>query len=73
MGDTSLILVDSKVAAQLLGISGRHFHSLERSGRIGPMPVKLGRCCRWSVGELEAWAQTGALPRSEYQKNLKGK
>ena len=65
------ILVDGRGAAELLGISERHFHGLERSGRIGPMPIKLGRSVRYSVDELRCWARDGCLPRNEFIKRGK--
>lgn len=60
------ILLDTTGAAKALSISERHFCSLERSGRIGVMPVRLGKCVRWSSDELRAWARAGCPSREAY-------
>lgn len=60
------ILVDADDAAALLGVSRGHFLNMDRSGRLGPQPIKLGRCTRWSRAELERWAEVGCPTRSEW-------
>ncbi len=52
----NLILVSAEKAARLLDISKRHFLSLESSGQVGPVAVKLGARRLYSVDELRAWA-----------------
>jgi predicted DNA-binding transcriptional regulator AlpA len=54
-------------AAKLLGISESHLYGLKRTGRFGPAPIRLGRCCRYRVRELEAWVDAGCPSRSRWQ------
>ena len=61
------ILVDADGAAALLSISVAHFRKLARDGRIGPEPVRLGKCVRWSRAELARWADAGCPPRHLWQ------
>jgi predicted DNA-binding transcriptional regulator AlpA len=37
------LLLSAQDAAKLLGIGRSHFYGLHSSGRLGPLPVKLGR------------------------------
>ena len=61
------VLLNAEAAAALLDISRRHFQQLDRSGRLGPQPVKLGRCTRWSRNALERWAAAGCPCRPDWQ------
>ena len=49
------LLLSAAEVAGLLGISRSAFYCLLSSGRIGPTPVRLGRCVRWDKRELEQW------------------
>ncbi|MEN6334078.1 MAG: helix-turn-helix domain-containing protein [Phycisphaerales bacterium] len=60
------VMIDVGGVARLLGISRRHAQQLDSSGRLGPMPRKLGRCTRWSVAEIRDWVQGGCVPRSKW-------
>ena len=53
------LLVDSRGAAGVLGISLRHFLGLCASGRIGPMPRRLGRRKLYIFSELKSWVDAG--------------
>ena len=67
------ILVSSADAAFLLGISPRHFAGLERTGRIGPMPIKkFGARVLWSVKSLRDW-EAASFPNREEYLRAKGK
>jgi len=66
------ILLDTEAAAAALGISLRHFVGLEKSGRIGPMPIRLGKCVRYSVDSLRAWGAAGAMPREQWLRDSGG-
>ena len=61
------LLLDAEDAATLLGVSRRHFYGLHSSGRLGPLPVRLGRCSRWRRDELEAWAASDCPSRQQWQ------
>jgi len=49
------ILLSAGEVAGVLGISRSAFYSLLSSGRIGPLPMRLGRSVRWNRRELETW------------------
>jgi excisionase family DNA binding protein len=49
------LLLSAAEAAGLLGISRSAYYSLLSSGRIGPLPVRLGRSVRFDRRELERW------------------
>ncbi len=54
-------------AAVLLGISESHFYCLHKTGRLGPLPVRMGRAVRWSRLELVEWFNAGSPPRVRWQ------
>ncbi len=54
-------------AAVLLGISESHFYCLHKTGRLGPLPVRMGRAVRWSRRELEEWFNSGSPARIRWQ------
>jgi excisionase family DNA binding protein len=54
-----VLLVPDTVAAALLGISRASLHRLRAAGRM-PVPLKLGKSCRWRRDELERWVAAGA-------------
>jgi predicted DNA-binding transcriptional regulator AlpA len=66
------ILVNSETAATMLGISKRHFDSLERGGKIGPMPAKLGGRVLWCADTLRSWAAAGCPAREQWLKDHGG-
>ena len=61
-------LLDTKEAAKLLGISPRHFATLELRGDIGPQAIKLGARCLYAVSELRSWAAAGCPDRAVWAK-----
>ena len=52
--------------ADRLGVSLRHIRRLDSCGKL-PKPVRLGRCCRFPVAELESWLVAGAPDRKTWQ------
>lgn len=58
------LLVDDERAASICGLGRSYWCVLERSGLVGPRPVRLGRRRLWSVAELRAWVESG-LPNRE--------
>ena len=46
----------------LLGVSESHFYCLHRTGRLGPLPVRMGRAVRWSRKELVDWFEAESIP-----------
>lgn len=62
-----LLLLSAKEAAKLLGICRNHFYALHNSGRLGPLPIRLGRRALWSRKELEAWIVDDCPARRQWQ------
>lgn len=60
------LAVDSFGAAHLLGISESHWRVLLAGGRVPP-GFRLGRRRLWSVAELSAWIQAGALSAEKWK------
>lgn len=60
------LLLTSEEAAEQLGVSRTHFYSLNSSGQLGPMAIKLGECSRWSYAELKAWVDAGCPAREQW-------
>lgn len=65
------ILVDSKTAARLLGVSRSTLDSWDSAG-LCPAPVRLGGRVLWSVDKLRDWAQAGCPSREQSEKLRKG-
>ena len=62
-----VLAVDAAGAARLLGISESHLFAMRRAGKFGPVPVRMGRCCRFSIAELRSWVAAGCPSRSRWQ------
>ena len=58
--------VSAAEAAALLGVSESHFYSLHKTGRLGPLPVRMGRAVRWSRQELVDWFNAGSPSRNRW-------
>lgn len=65
------LMVDTKKAAAMLGISPRMFSSMNSTGRV-PRPVRLGRRVLWRVSELKAWVDAGCPPRERWEADEDG-
>jgi excisionase family DNA binding protein len=61
------LLLSAEDAALLLGVGRTLLYSMHSSGRLGPMPVKLGRRVLWNRKELEAWTEAGCPVRKQWQ------
>lgn len=64
----NILLVDAAGAAKRLSISRAHFLAQHSSGKIGPLPVKLGRRTLWGVEALRAWVNAGCPDRETWLK-----
>ena len=69
--EAMLLTIDQ--VAELLGLSERSVYNFDRSGRLGPVSVKLGKCSRWVRSELEAWTIAGCPNRRQWQAMRAGK
>ena len=57
--------VDTKAAAEFLGVSKSHLEKLRIEDPDGSPPFfKVGRCIRYSVQDLRTWAANGAAKRA---------
>ncbi len=63
---TECLALPAADAAKLLGISERHLWALHSSGRLGPLPVRLGRAVRWNRRELADWLDAGCPRRADW-------
>jgi excisionase family DNA binding protein len=57
------LLISASDAAQLLGISRSKYYELYNSGRLGVLPIKLGRRSLWRVSDLKEWVENGCKAR----------
>ena len=67
------LLLSAKNAAELLGVCTSHFNGLNNSGKLGPLPIRLGRRILWSRRELEAWIAHDCPARRQWQEMKKVK
>ncbi|MDC0307984.1 helix-turn-helix domain-containing protein [Planctomycetaceae bacterium] len=67
--ESEQLLLPASEAARLLGISKRHLHTLNVSGRL-PRPIRLGRSVRWNADELRAWIAAGCPERSRWEASM---
>ena len=67
------LLLSASDAARLLGIGRSHFYAIHSNGRLGPLPVHLGRRTLWNRQELTEWCNSGCVSRREWISMRKGK
>jgi excisionase family DNA binding protein len=67
--DNSLdpLLLSVEEAARKLGLKRSHFYALHSSGRLGPLPIKLGKRSLWRRDELEDWVAHDCPVRQVWQ------
>lgn len=66
--ETEQILVSMDDAARLLGVCRKHLYKMHKTGRLGPVPIKLGRRSVLVRNELQAWGDAGCPRREVWQK-----
>ncbi|MCK4340805.1 MAG: helix-turn-helix domain-containing protein [Phycisphaerae bacterium] len=59
-------LLRAPQAAKLIGVSQSFFYSMIRTGKLGPMPLRLGGAVRWRKIELRKWVNAGCPPRARW-------
>lgn len=59
------LLIDSRRAAKLLGISERTLWGMWNEGMM-PKPIRIGRVVRFSYEELQAWVNAGGPPQENW-------
>lgn len=60
------LLIDTRQASKLLGVSSRKLYTMYSSGEM-PAPTRIGRAVRWGYEELRAWVNAGCPPASDWQ------
>lgn len=55
------LLINTEELAELLNISRKHVLRMRSAGKL-PQPIKLGKSCRWSIKEIEAWIAADCPP-----------
>ena len=60
------LLISVGAAADIIGIGKTLFLQLEQSGRIGPLPIKLGRRKLYLLSELREWSNMRLPTREKY-------
>ena len=65
------ILISADESAQMLGIGRTLFYSMHSSGRLGPLPIKLGRRSLWNRKEIEEWIEQGCPARNQWEDHKK--
>ncbi len=66
MEPTTKLLLSAVDAAKLISVGRSHFYALHSSGRLGPMPIQLGRRTLWNRKELESWVAAGCPAREQW-------
>lgn len=61
-----VLLVSASKVATVLDLSVRTIWAMHSSGRLGPMPIRLGRATRWRAKEIEQWVAAGAPSRDKW-------
>jgi excisionase family DNA binding protein len=59
------LLIDSRQAAKLLGISERTLWEMWNTGQM-PRPIRIGRVVRFAYEELRAWVNAGGPPQENW-------
>lgn len=57
--------------AERLSVSVRHIRRMDSSGEL-PSPIRIGRCVRWSVAEIEAWLAASEKDRKTWNSKKGG-
>ncbi len=60
------LLADARTVAAMLGISRTTFFTMRAGGKV-PKPIKLGRCVRWRIAEIEEWVQSDCPPLDRWE------
>jgi excisionase family DNA binding protein len=59
------LLIDSRQAAKLLGVSTRTLWGMWKAGKM-PQPIRIGQAVRFGYEELRAWVDAGGPPQEEW-------
>lgn len=62
------ILISARELSELLNCSLRHVLNMDSTGRI-PRPIRLGKLVRWRIDDINAWLESGAPSREEWERD----
>jgi len=57
------LLVSADRAAAMLSVSRSKLYAMHNSGRLGPLPIRLGGRSLWSTDQLSRWVEGGCKRR----------
>jgi excisionase family DNA binding protein len=60
------LLIDSRQAAKLLGVSERTLWGMWKAGKM-PQPIRIGQAVRFGYEELQAWGNAGGPPQKKWK------
>jgi len=60
------LMLSASDAAKYVGVGKTFFYSLHCSGRLGPLPIKLGRRTLWRRRDLVDWVAAGCPTRQQW-------
>jgi predicted DNA-binding transcriptional regulator AlpA len=66
------VLVNAKALARMLGLSTSNVHKMNRTGELGPIPVKLGGRRLWRTEEISRWVMAGCPGRMKWMDSAEG-
>ena len=61
-----VLAVDTATAAKMICMSRSHFYECDKTGEIGPVPMRCGGKRLYSVAELSAWVNAGMPSRNRW-------
>jgi len=61
------MLLSAKDLATILGVDRSTIWAWDGSGKLGPLPVRIGsKCTRWRRREIEDWVASGCPGRQRW-------
>ena len=66
-----VLALSAQELAERLSVSVRHIRRMDSSGKL-PTPIRIGRCVRWPVAEIEAWLAASEKDRKTWNSIKKG-
>ena len=60
------LAVNAPEAARLVGVCRSTWMKMRAADQV-PAPIRLGRCVRWRVADLEEWVRLGCPNREQFE------
>jgi len=61
-------MLDARATGAVLSVSRTTIYSMNNTGELGPMPIKLGGRKLWRHAVILAWVRAGCPPRTKWFK-----